>query len=143
MWWCGGVYVVVFLWWCFCGGVFVWWCFCSGVVFLWCFCGGVCVLVFLWCFRLKLDWSGGNWIGKNGAWRKHLVLIRFDHDSWPKPLPLQLPNEPTCLLNSNLLCGHCFPILPFHSSQISFFLFPVPVGNLKLFIGHSHRPSKP
>ena len=35
---CGGVCVVVFLWWC--GGV---------VVFLWrCFLGGVCVVVFLW-----------------------------------------------------------------------------------------------
>ena len=34
--------MVVFLWWCFCGGVFV-------VVFLW--CGGVLVVVFLWwCF---------------------------------------------------------------------------------------------
>ena len=72
---CGGVLVVVFLWWCFCGGVFcggvgfcggvvvfvwwcgvfavvvlffvvVWWCFCSGVVFLWfCFCGGVVVKI--------------------------------------------------------------------------------------------------
>ena len=31
--WCGGVFVVVvFLWWCFCGGVF---------------CGGVFVVVFL------------------------------------------------------------------------------------------------
>ena len=38
---------MVFLWWCFCGGVFVvvflWWCFCGGV--LWCFCG-VFVVVF-------------------------------------------------------------------------------------------------
>ena len=53
---CGCVFVVVFLWWCFCVGVvFVWWCFCGCVfvvVFLWwCFCGGVFVLVFLcWCF---------------------------------------------------------------------------------------------
>ena len=32
--------MVVFLWWCLCGGVFV-------VVFLWwCLCGGVCVVVF-------------------------------------------------------------------------------------------------
>ena len=30
LWWCGGVFVVV--WWCF-----LWWCFCGGVV--WCFCG--------------------------------------------------------------------------------------------------------
>ena len=59
-WWfcvgaCVGVFVVVFLWWCFCGGVcvvvFVWWCFCGGVcvvVFVWwCFfCGGVFVVVF-------------------------------------------------------------------------------------------------
>ena len=34
--WCGGV--VVLVWWCFCGGVFalvfLWWCFL-------CFCGGV------------------------------------------------------------------------------------------------------
>ena len=38
----GGVFVVVFVWKCFCGGVFV-------VVLLWrCFCGGVCVVVFLW-----------------------------------------------------------------------------------------------
>ena len=44
--------MVVFLCWCFCGGVFcggvfLWWCF------LWCFCGGVfCggVVVFLVCF---------------------------------------------------------------------------------------------
>ena len=46
---CGGV-VVVFLWWCSCGGV-VWWCVCGGVlvaVFLWwCSCGGVFVVVFL------------------------------------------------------------------------------------------------
>ena len=56
LWWCfcGGVLVVVFLCWC---GVFVlvWWCFCGGVfvvVFLWrCSCGGVFVVVFLWwCF---------------------------------------------------------------------------------------------
>ena len=54
--------MVVFLWWCFCGGggvlvmVFLWvmflsWCSCGGVfvvVFLWwCFCGGVFVVV--WC----------------------------------------------------------------------------------------------
>ena len=33
---------MVFLWWCFCGGVFV-------VVFLWrCLCGGVFVAVSLW-----------------------------------------------------------------------------------------------
>jgi len=36
--------VMVFLWWCLCGGVsvvVVWWCFCGGVfVFLW-WCGGV------------------------------------------------------------------------------------------------------
>ena len=38
LWWCfrGGVFVVVLLWWCFCRGVFVvvfsWWCFCGGVV---------------------------------------------------------------------------------------------------------------
>ena len=38
LWWCGGVFVVV--WRCFYGGV---------VVFLWwCFCGGVFVVVFLW-----------------------------------------------------------------------------------------------
>ena len=45
---CGGVCVVVFLWWCSCGGVlvavFVWWCLCGGVfvaVFVWrCLCGG-------------------------------------------------------------------------------------------------------
>ena len=59
LWWCfcGGVLVVVFVWWCFCGGVFVvvflWLCFCGGVfvvVFLrWCFCGGVSEVVFLWC----------------------------------------------------------------------------------------------
>ena len=42
---CGGVFVVVFLSLCLCGGVFV-------VVFLrWCFCAGVFVVVFLWwCF---------------------------------------------------------------------------------------------
>ena len=47
LWWwcfCGGVFVV-FVWWCFYGGVavFLWWCcFCGGV-----FCGGVYVVVFL------------------------------------------------------------------------------------------------
>ena len=67
LWWCGGVFVVV--WWCFCGGVcvvvflwrcrggvfvvaFLWWRFCGGVlvvVFLWwCSCGGVFAEVFLW-----------------------------------------------------------------------------------------------
>ena len=63
LWWCfcGGVFVVVFLWWCCCGGVFVvvflWWCFCGGVFVVvslwWCFCGGVFVVVFLW-------WSSEN-----------------------------------------------------------------------------------
>ena len=53
VWWCGGVFVVigcvvVFLWWCLCGGVFVlvWFYFCGGVfvlVFLRCFCDGVFV----------------------------------------------------------------------------------------------------
>ena len=47
LWWClcGGVLVVVFVWWCFCGGdfvvVFLWWCSCGGV-----FRGGVLVVVF-------------------------------------------------------------------------------------------------
>ena len=46
---------MVFLWWCFSGGVvvFVWWCFCFGVVvFLWwcCACVFVVVVVFLRCF---------------------------------------------------------------------------------------------
>ena len=36
LWWCRGVFVVVWLWFC--------------VVFLWCFCGGA--VVFLW-------WLGG------------------------------------------------------------------------------------
>ena len=59
LWWCfcGGVLVVVFLWWflwwCFCGGVVVFLCWCGSVfveVFLWwCSCGGVFVLVW-WCF---------------------------------------------------------------------------------------------
>ena len=69
-WWCGGVFVlvtsvfvVVFLWWCVCGGVlaliFFWWCSCAGLfvvcvlVVVWsCLCGGVLVPVFLWwwCF---------------------------------------------------------------------------------------------
>ena len=83
LWWCGGVFVllffvVVFLWWCVCGGVlvliffcwcsraglfvvvFLWWCgrvcvmvflcrcFCGGVVMFLCWCGGVFVVVFLW-----------------------------------------------------------------------------------------------
>ena len=42
LWWCGGVFVVVFFGfaflWCFCGGVFA---------FLW-WCAGVFVVVFLW-----------------------------------------------------------------------------------------------
>ena len=45
----GGVFVVVvFLRWCFCGGVVVFLWRCGGVVvFLWwCFCGGVFVAVF-------------------------------------------------------------------------------------------------
>ena len=37
---CGGV-LVVFLWWC-CG----WWCFCGAAVVFWCFCGGVVLVVF-------------------------------------------------------------------------------------------------
>ena len=56
LWWCfsGGVFVVVFLW-C-CGGVvvFLWWCFCGGVflvVFLWwCFGVFVVLLLLLLCF---------------------------------------------------------------------------------------------
>ena len=76
LWWCGGVFVavvcgggvfvVVFLWRCFCGGVFevfVWWCFCGGGVFVvvwWCFCGGVFLVVFVWwCF---LWWCGGVFV---------------------------------------------------------------------------------
>ena len=57
---CGGVAVVVLVfvvvWWCFCGGVvFLWWCFCAGVLVVvwWCFCGGVLCGVFVvvwWCF---------------------------------------------------------------------------------------------
>ena len=47
-WWCGSVFVVVFLWWCSCRCVcvvvFLWWCFCA--VFLWCGCGGVFVVVY-------------------------------------------------------------------------------------------------
>ena len=40
--------MVVFLWWCFCGGVLVvLWCS-TGVVLEWCFCGGVFLVVFLW-----------------------------------------------------------------------------------------------
>ena len=49
--WLGGVFVVVmFLFWCFCGGVVVLLCFCGGVfvVVWWCFC--VFVVVFWWCF---------------------------------------------------------------------------------------------
>ena len=52
---CGKMDVVVFLWWCFCGGeaVFLWWCSCEiFVVVWWCFCGCVCggvlVVMFLW-----------------------------------------------------------------------------------------------
>ena len=55
----GGVRVVVFLWWCWCGdvvggGVFVvvWWCFCGGVLWWWWWCGGVFVVVW-WC----TEWS--------------------------------------------------------------------------------------
>ena len=37
--------MVVFFWWCFCGGVFVVvWCS-TGVVLEWCFCGGVFLVV--------------------------------------------------------------------------------------------------
>ena len=67
LWWCfcGGDFVVVFAWWCLRGGdfvvvfllvVFAWWSFC-GVFVWWCFCGGdfgggVCVVVFAWwCLR--------------------------------------------------------------------------------------------
>jgi len=40
--------VVVFLWWCSCGGVFVVvWCS-TGVVLEWCFCGPVLGVVVLW-----------------------------------------------------------------------------------------------
>ena len=35
---------MVFLWWCFSGGVVVWWCF--GGDRWWCSCGGICVVVF-------------------------------------------------------------------------------------------------
>ena len=56
--------MVVFFWWCFCGGevVFLW---CP--VVWWCFCGGVCVVVFLfWCggifvvVFLRLCFCGGG-----------------------------------------------------------------------------------
>ena len=58
LWWClcGGVSMVVFLWWCFCGGVFVvvfvWWCSWLGGVFVflwWCFLCSVVVFLW-WCF---------------------------------------------------------------------------------------------
>ena len=44
-WWCfwGGVFVVVFLWWCS-WVVFLWWRLCGVVVFLW-WRGGVFVIV--------------------------------------------------------------------------------------------------
>ena len=54
---CGGVFVVVFLRFCcggvvvfllWCGGVFLWWCGGVFVLVRWCFCGGVFVVVFLW-----------------------------------------------------------------------------------------------
>ena len=45
---CGGVFVVVFVWWCFCGGVL------CGV-----FCGGVLVVVFLWWCFLRWCFCGG------------------------------------------------------------------------------------
>ena len=78
LWWRGGVLVVVFLWWCFCGGVFgvvfcggvfvvvflslclcggvfvvvfLWWCFCVGVVVFLCWCGVLVVVFLWWCFR--------------------------------------------------------------------------------------------
>ena len=46
--WLGGVFVVVFLWWCGSAFMFLWWCFCGGVVG-WCFCGGVCVVWLCFC----------------------------------------------------------------------------------------------
>ena len=55
-WWCGGVFCgdgVVFVWWCFCGGVVVFFVVVVWVVVLWlcfwwwCFCGGVVVLFFV------------------------------------------------------------------------------------------------
>ena len=39
---CGGVVVLVFLWWCVCGGDFV-----VVICLWWCLCGGVCVVVIL------------------------------------------------------------------------------------------------
>ena len=61
LWWCscGGVLVVVFLWWC--GGVFFWW-WCGGVfggVEVLFFGGVFLVLVFLWwcvCGVLVVVW---------------------------------------------------------------------------------------
>ena len=43
--------MVVFLWWCFCGGVLVvvFLCWCGGVFV---FCGVVFVVVFLWCCKM-------------------------------------------------------------------------------------------
>ena len=37
--------MVVFFWWCFCGGVFVVVRCSTGVVLEWCFCGGVFLVV--------------------------------------------------------------------------------------------------
>ena len=60
----GGVFVVVFLWWCVCIFAVVWGCSCGGVfvvVFLWwcslwwCFCGGVLAVVFLWWCGVVLE----------------------------------------------------------------------------------------
>ena len=53
LWWCGGVFVVVWL--CFCGGL---------VVFLWlCFCGGLVVFLRL-CFDGGwVGWVVGGWVG--------------------------------------------------------------------------------
>ena len=65
LWWCfcGGVLVVVFLWWC--GGDFVavWWCFCVGVMVFLCWCVGACYGAYS---KIKKKLEGG-WGGGRGA----------------------------------------------------------------------------
>ena len=71
---CGGVFVVVFVWWCFCGGVL-----CG--VFLW-WCGGVLVVVFLWwCF---LRWCFCGWCSESSA--EVMAVLKDCHPRLPKVL---------------------------------------------------------
>ena len=108
---------MVFLWWCFFGGVFVvflCWCFCGGVfvAFLWWFfCGGVFVVVFLWCCKMCAGFRSPPLRCYSGAFWNRAICKNFEERRKPQQVTtknhkiLQQSQNPTKIL-TNLLVGH-------------------------------------